>query len=154
MGPGDTRLSQWGAGASSAYPVVSSAMEYEQTMTTGMEMGSRGSVGGASELHGPAYSSMQTNPAVVPSSSSSFHFGDGFFDSPGFGGWGAAPTHVPCTYGRRYGGPGWDRRGSPGVDESRLVWDVVECSLGVRRPVSGGFWWFFVDGTVLMSRLK
>jgi len=63
------RLSRGGAGAGvfSAHPVVSIAMEYEQTKmtTTGMEMGS---LGGASEPPGPACSSIQTKPAVVPSS--------------------------------------------------------------------------------------
>lgn len=61
-------------------------------------MGSYVSVGGAREPHRPVHSSMQSYPAVVPSSSSSYHFGVGFFDSPGFGVRGAAPAPVAGDY--------------------------------------------------------
>lgn len=79
----DMGLSRGGDGVSPAYP-VSSGTDYEKVAAAGLEMGSYESLGGVNELHGPAYSSMQSQHAVVPSSS--FHFSAGFFDSPGFGG--------------------------------------------------------------------
>ena len=92
-------LSRGGAGVPSEYSAVSDAMEYEQTTT----VGSYGSLGGENEPHGSTYLSMQTHPTVVPSF---FHFGAGFFDTPGFGERGAVPASapVPAPVGGGYGG--------------------------------------------------
>ena len=80
----DMNLNRGGAGVSSAYTVFLESMEFEQmTMATEIEIGSHGSLGGASEPHEPAYPSMQSHHAAIPSSSSTYHFMAGFFDLPG-----------------------------------------------------------------------
>lgn len=91
-----------GASDSSAYPAVSDAIDYEQTTKAGVEVQSYASIGGTRELHRSGYSSMQSHPTVVPSSTSSYHYGAGFLDSQGFGGRGAAPAPAPGSSG--YGG--------------------------------------------------
>jgi len=127
---GDMGLSR--GGVSSTYPVVSGDMEYEQTA---VEMGSH--LGGASELHRPAYSSPQSYHAILPSSSSSFHFSAGFFDNPGFGGgWRAAPAPI----GGGYGSSGMV--GSGGIDADLQVLmnnDLYGTSLNAPRRFEGGY---------------
>jgi len=104
-------FSQGGIGASSAYPVVSDGMG---RAAAGIQIENYGYLGGTSGLHGPAYnySPMQSHHAVPPSSSS-FHFSDGFFDSPGFGG-GQRAAPAPVPIGGGYGSGGMV--GSGGMD--------------------------------------
>ena len=86
-------FSRGDAAVSSVYPVVS---EYEQMVVAGVEVRSYASIGGARELHTHAYLPMQSHPAPP---SSFYHFGAGFFDSPGFGGRGEASAPVAGSYG-------------------------------------------------------
>ena len=124
----DMGISRGDSGVSSAYPVVSGAMECEQPEAAARrEMGSNRPLGSAGELRGHAYSPKQNQPAIVPSSSS-FHFSTGFFDSPGFGGGGrAAPAPVSSPVGGGYQGGGL--MGSGGMDadlQALMNVDMVE----------------------------
>ena len=110
-------LSRGGAGVSSAYPVVSDVMGYEQTAAAGTKTGSYASTGGALELRRPAYPSMKSQPAVAPLSSSSYHFGAGSPDNPGLGGIAAGPAPV----GGGYGGGGMVGSGEMDADLQVLI---------------------------------
>ena len=121
----DMGLSRADGGVPSAYPVVSGAMEYQQTTTAaGVEMGRNGPFGSAGQLHGHAYSPMQNRPTIVPPSSP-FHFSAGFFESPGFGGSGRGAAPTPAHVGGGYEGVGLVGSGGMDTDLQTLMNDAL-----------------------------